>query len=100
MGGRHDPVGMKDFEIAQEPFLRELADLLSASRQSLAPEFALTEENWDSMTVISCIALIDRHFDVTVPGDSLMACQSVRDLTSAVRTALKASAESRYGPPE
>jgi len=78
---------MKNFDEAQEPFLDGLAELLSTQRQKLMPEFALTDENWDSMSVISCIALIDEHFDVTVPGNSLLACHSLHDLMSTIEEA-------------
>ena len=99
MGGCDDQINMKNFDEAQEPFLQGLAELLSTKRQKLMPEFALTDENWDSMAVISCIALIDEHFDVTVPGNSLLACQSLHDLIATIDAARRRRGEEGSSSP-
>jgi acyl carrier protein len=71
----------------REVFLRDLAKLLGVDRQALTEDLPLTEDNWDSMALISGIALIDKHFNVTVSGDELRACQSSGDLLGVVQSA-------------
>ena len=43
-------------------FLENLADALEISLDSLSKDAQLNSINWDSLAVISCIALADEHF--------------------------------------
>ena len=81
-----------DFGSKEAVFMRELAGLLAAE-PPLASDFALSDENWDSMAVIAAIALIDNQFGVTVPGDRLKSCTTVGQLACLVRQALEGGAE-------
>jgi acyl carrier protein len=67
-------------------FMNDLATLIEANPAELRDDYELNDNNWDSMAVISGIALIDRHFGVTVPGDALVSCGSVGELLSLIES--------------
>ncbi len=66
-------------------FLEDLADVLEVEPEELTPEFAFGEHNWDSLAVISSIALMDEHFDVTVEGRHLQNCGSPGELLALIQ---------------
>jgi acyl carrier protein len=39
---------------------------------------------WDSLAVIGFIALIDQHFNMSVPASQILDCKSVADLAGLV----------------
>jgi acyl carrier protein len=67
-------------------FLNDLASLLETAPESIGPDYPLNDSNWDSVAVISGIALIDKHFDTTVPGDALASCGSVGELLGLIQS--------------
>jgi acyl carrier protein len=66
-------------------FLKDLASILQANSTELSEEYVLNESNWDSVSVIAAIALIDKHWDVTVPTEQLGQCASVGELYQLIR---------------
>ena len=61
-----------------EPFLNDLAELFSVTREDLTDDFKLdANTNWDSLTIISMMALMDDHFRVEISGEKLRACSSL-----------------------
>ena len=68
----------------QAAFLSDLADVLELPASELIPSFELTEEKWDSLAIISSIALIDDHFGITVSGKDLGGVKSIGDLLALV----------------
>ena len=61
-----------------EPFLKDLAELFSVARKDLTDDFKLdANTNWDSLTIISMMALMDDHFRVEISGEKLRACSSL-----------------------
>src|SRR5262245_25159092 len=71
-----------------DQFRQGLAELLSVSPDSIGPGLRLTEDNWDSMALISAIALIDQAYGITVPVQRLANCNSVGDLLTLVNSML------------
>ncbi len=67
-----------------EPFLSDLAEVMETDPGELTAEFPLDDTNWDSLALVSTIALLEEHFHLTVPGDALRECQSVGDLLKLV----------------
>jgi len=61
-------------------FLDGLAHILGVAPAKLQPEFRLSEANWDSVAVMSTIALIDEHRGITVSGTTVSACKTVADI--------------------
>jgi len=66
-------------------FLSELSDLLEVDAEELNNEFELNKENFDSVNIVSTIALIDEHFDVTVKGKSLAQAKTVGELLELIK---------------
>lgn len=62
-------------------FLAALEDMLELDAGSLSPDAALDSlDSWDSLAVISFIALVDEHFDHVVAGEDLAKAKTVGDL--------------------
>ena len=70
-------------------FLRGLAELLEVAPNSMGPDLQLNDANWDSVAVISAIALIDETYCLTIRADVLRNCGSVAELLNAVHTAAR-----------
>lgn len=62
-------------------FLAALEEMLETDAGSLSPDTALDSlDSWDSLAVISFIALVDEHFDHVVAGEDLAKAKSIGDL--------------------
>ncbi len=68
-------------------FLAELADLLEVDAEDLNDDYELDSENFDSVAVVSTIALIDEYFDVTVNGKSLSQAKTVGEIMDLIKKA-------------
>lgn len=73
---------MSDFYIG-------IAEILEIDPIRCTPNFVLVEgeADWDSLAVISMIALIDELFNCTVSGQALSACTTVADIDRLVESA-------------
>lgn len=67
----------------EQTFLSRLSE---AVERSLAADSPLDAADWDSVVVLSVIAIIDETFDVTVPVKELQAVDSVPRLLELIRT--------------
>ena len=70
-------------------FYEGLAEVLEIDAQDVSPELELTGENWDSLAVVSTIALIDDVYDVMVNPESLAECKTVGDIEKLVASEKK-----------
>jgi acyl carrier protein len=62
-------------------FMNDLAQLLEIDPNELKPDFRLDKcLSWDSLAVVSTIALIDQHFNKHIEGQTLEQCKTVSDL--------------------
>lgn len=68
-------------------FYEELAEILELEPEEVTPELRLRNTSWDSLVVVSTIALIDEMFDETVAADALNACETVGDIDALVASA-------------
>lgn len=69
----------------QELVFKELAELLKVDPDLVNPEFRLSDGEWDSVAVMSAIALIDERFGVTVSGMALTKCITVADVLNLAK---------------
>jgi acyl carrier protein len=74
-------------------FGRRLAEILSLPSGNLDAGIELNEYNWDSMTMIAAIGLIDETYGVTVPVERLEQCGSVGELLALVNSMLPGNTE-------
>lgn len=64
----------------QPGFLKELGSVLQPGQGAASLDFRLEDAVWDSLAVMSTVALIDEHCGVTVSGDELARCVTVKDV--------------------
>jgi len=67
-------------------FLSALADALEVEESTLTPDTSFDAIDWDSLAVISAIALIDEQFGVMIPGQDISECKSMKDLLSLIES--------------
>lgn len=65
-------------------FYEGLAEILEVDVDQIKPELSLEEGSWDSLAVVSTIALIDDVYDVTVHPNALGDCKSVGDIEKLI----------------
>lgn len=68
-------------------FYEGLAEILEVEVGEVSSDLALDEGNWDSLAIVSTIALIDEVYDKTISGEALENCRTVGDLEKAVEAA-------------
>ena len=68
-------------------FYEGLAEILEVEPDEVTPDFALEKDNWDSLAVVSTIALIDDVHDVMVKPEQLAACKTVGEIEALVAEA-------------
>ncbi|MBJ7264831.1 MAG: acyl carrier protein [Burkholderiaceae bacterium] len=61
-------------------FYEGLAEILEVETEDVTPALELEGSVWDSLAVVSTIALIDEVFDRTVSADALLECKTVGDI--------------------
>ena len=65
-------------------FYEGLAEILEVEPDQITPELSLEEGSWDSLAVVSTIALIDDVYDVTVHPNKLGECKTVGDIEQLI----------------
>lgn len=70
--------------MTQEEKISALAELFEVDEASLAPERALDTLNWDSMAMLSVIALVKTQFNKKLTGAELRTYKTVQDLLNVM----------------
>ena len=63
----------------EDQFREGLAEALQMPPAELTPATQLAD-NWDSLAIMTAIALIDHHYNITVSPTELENCQTVGDV--------------------
>ena len=67
--------------MGKEAFLAQLEELLEQPAGTLkGPELVGSLEGWDSLAVMSFIAMMDEHYSLNVATKDIVACKTVDDL--------------------
>lgn len=66
-------------------FYEGMAEILEVDASSVHAGLALDEGNWDSLAIVSTIALIDEIYDTAVAGEALEQCKTVGDVEKVAR---------------
>lgn len=66
--------------MTQEEKLEALAEVFDTDAGSLTPETRLDEIGWDSMAMLSIIALLKARFDKKLPGAEIRAFEIIGDI--------------------
>lgn len=61
-------------------FQEGLAEILEVEPAEIVPTLRLDRHGWDSLAIISCVALIDECFGLLVSGSAVAQCRTVEDL--------------------
>lgn len=64
-----------------------LAEIFEIEAGEITPEFDLQSANWDSLAIVSTIALVDDCFNVMLKGSALRACNTVADIEKLIAAA-------------
>lgn len=72
-------------------FYDGIAEILEVRSDEISPEFPLhrADAAWDSLAIVSTIALVDDCFNVMLDGQSLAGCSTVGDVEVLVEIAKK-----------
>lgn len=73
-------------------FYEELAEILEIEPDEITADLRLEDTSWDSLAVVSTIALIDEQYDEAVSADALTSCETVGDIERLI-TARRAESE-------
>jgi acyl carrier protein len=70
---------------------KAMADILEVNIDQLSPQFNLNEGEapWDSLAIVSTIALLDELFNVTFDGNRLGGCETLGDIEALIKGAKK-----------
>jgi acyl carrier protein len=74
-----------------DEFYEGLADILELDLEEIKPELRLEDTTWDSLAVVSTIALIDEVFDEAVSADALNNCETIGDMEKLIASSRAAS---------
>lgn len=61
-----------------------LAEILELEPDEVTPELRLEDTPWDSLAVVSTIALIDELYDVAVSADGLNDSETVGEIEALI----------------
>lgn len=72
-------------------FYDGMAEILEVDVEKISPEFSLhsADAAWDSLAVVSTIALVDDCFNLMLDGQALAACETVADVEGLIEAAKK-----------
>jgi len=61
-----------------------VAQVLQVDAATISPDTVLEGLGWDSVAVLSTIAFIDEHYGITVSGEELSRCATIRDISGLI----------------
>jgi acyl carrier protein len=65
-------------------FYAGLAEIFEVSEAEITPDFDLAAHTWDSLAIVSTLALVDECFNQMVDGKALAACATVADIEAMI----------------
>jgi acyl carrier protein len=71
-------------------FYEGLAEIFEVDVAEISGDFSLVDNNWDSLAVVSVIALVDECDNVMLCGSVLAKCEKVSDIEALI---VKATAD-------
>ena len=64
-----------------EVIKKDLAQLLEMSETDLVKQFRIIDHDlWDSLSMVSIMSSITRHYQIKISSKDLEACQTVNDI--------------------
>lgn len=67
-------------------FYEGVAEIFEVDIDAIAPGFPLHTDDvaWDSLAIVSMIALVDDCFNIMIDGSDLTECQSLADVEALI----------------
>tara|TARA_B100000683_G_C12234154_1_gene450366 strand:- start:220 stop:447 length:228 start_codon:yes stop_codon:yes gene_type:complete len=65
---------------SRDDFLEQLADALDVDPGILQPDLSLEDIDWDSLAVISTIAIVDSVYGKMISGEKIQQCTTFQDV--------------------
>ena len=65
-------------------FYEGMAEILEVDISEIKPEFELNTVDWNSLAIVSTIALADECFDVMLNGRTLDLCKTIADIENLI----------------
>ena len=72
-------------EITKE-FITKLADALGIEFNNISLDTSLSSLDWDSIAIISAIAIADECFGVVISAEKIAECQTIGDIIHLAET--------------
>ena len=66
-------------------FLDQLADALDVDPNILQPDLRLEDIDWDSLAVISTIAIVDSVYGKMLSGEKIQNCTTFQDVLDLIQ---------------
>lgn len=73
-------------------FYEGLAEIFEISLEEIKPELDMQSVAWDSLAIVSTIALVDDCFNIMLDGKSLGSCKILADIEMLIASARKGAA--------
>ena len=70
-----------------QPLYAGLAEIFEVEEGQIGPDSVLADYNWDSLAIVSTIALADETDNVLLDGASLVACVRAGDIAALIERA-------------
>lgn len=71
-------------ELIMQEFFNGMADILEIDADKISPQLNLADYAWDSLAIISTIALVDDLFDQMLDGQALAQCVTLGDVLALI----------------
>lgn len=70
-------------------FYEGMAEIFEIDPSKITPEFELgsADTQWDSLALVSTIALVDDCYNVMLDGTALAACKTIGDIEALIAAA-------------
>ncbi len=66
-------------------FYAGMAEIFEIAETDITPDLDLASHTWDSLAIVSTIALIDECFNQLVGGKALAECATIADIEALIR---------------
>lgn len=67
-----------------EKFFKELAKILEKPKNEINEDYAFSDTDWDSLTVMAVAASVDSIYDVVIPVKKLSKCATVKQILDMI----------------
>ena len=72
--------------MTQAEKINQLAEMFEVEPSELTPDRALDTLNWDSMSMLSLIAMVKSRFNKRLTGETLRGFKSIGDVLAVMET--------------